>query len=155
MPIIIGEVAITHIEDEETQVPKVEKFFKTARECGVPCLWWEDYFVVEENTHLWLYDKNAQTWGRPKILKVIHYTDGEKEYKSVKIIREDGSKTVLKREESDFAEKYEKIYRELLDTYTVEELKNPEKGIVSVEEVKATETEKPKRGRKPKKTDEE
>ena len=72
-----------------------------------------------------------------KILKVIHYTDGEKEYKSVKIIREDGSKTVLKREESDFAEKYEKIYQELLDTYTVEELKNPEKGIVSVEEVKA------------------
>ncbi len=71
VPVIIGEVGVSHIRDDATQAEKVAYFVKAAHEIGVPCLWWEDYFVVSENTHYWLYDKAAQDWGRPQILSTI------------------------------------------------------------------------------------
>jgi len=71
VPIIIGEVGVSHRLSETTLLPRVKYFFKQAKEHGVPCLWWEDFFYAEDNSQYWLYDKAKQEWGRPQILQAI------------------------------------------------------------------------------------
>ena len=71
VPVIIGELGVTHRVEESLLVPRVEYFFTKAEENGVPCLWWEDYFVAEDNTQYWLYDKDNGQWGRTEILRAI------------------------------------------------------------------------------------
>lgn len=70
-PVIIGEVGVSHREPDTVLLPRVKYFFKQAAEHGVPCLWWEDFFYAEDNSQFWLYNKEKQEWGRPKILKAI------------------------------------------------------------------------------------
>ena len=69
LPVIIGEVGITHQRMDREQAPKVSYFFQQAETYGIPCLWWEDYFASD--TAYWLYDKENNTWGRPEILAAI------------------------------------------------------------------------------------
>ena len=71
VPILLGEIGATHRESDEALAPRVEHLYREAKESGVPCLWWEDYFVVDANTHYWLYDKAAGDWGRPLMLRAI------------------------------------------------------------------------------------
>ena len=71
VPVIIGELGVTHRVEESLLVPRVEYFFTKAEENGVPCLWWEDYFVAEDNRQYWLYDKDNGQWGRTEILRTI------------------------------------------------------------------------------------
>lgn len=56
---------------ETELLPRVKFFFKQAAEHGVPCLWWQDFFIVESKIQFWLYKHERQEWGRPQILKAI------------------------------------------------------------------------------------
>ncbi|MBR2422084.1 MAG: cellulase family glycosylhydrolase [Oscillospiraceae bacterium] len=76
VPVILGEVGVTHREPESALVSRVAYFFEKAKENGVPCLWWEDCFYAEDNIQYWLYDKRAGQWGRTEILKTIQDTVG-------------------------------------------------------------------------------
>ena len=70
VPVIVGELGITHWESDADQAPKVQYFFEQAAERNVPCLWWEDSFD-NANYYYWLYNKQAGEWGRPEILRAI------------------------------------------------------------------------------------
>ena len=70
VPVIVGELGITHRESDAVQAPKVQYFFEQAAERNVPCLWWEDSFD-NANYYYWLYNKQAGEWGRPEILQAI------------------------------------------------------------------------------------
>lgn len=76
VPVIIGETGITHKLSDAESAPKVSYFFQKAKECGIPCLWWEDFFYVEDNSCYWLYDKTLKEWGRPEILQAIRSAAG-------------------------------------------------------------------------------
>lgn len=76
VPVIMGETGITHSCSDSEQAPKVSYFFQKARETGVPCLWWEDFFYVGDNSCYWLYDKIRGEWGRPEILRAIRNAAG-------------------------------------------------------------------------------
>ena len=71
VPVIIGEDGISQKMKDSDAAPRAEYFYTKAKEYGVPCLWWEDYFVTEEKIEYWLYDKAAQKWGRPTLLEII------------------------------------------------------------------------------------
>lgn len=76
VPVIVGEVGVSHREPDETQAPRVSYFFQRAKQSGVPCLWWEDCFYTDDLSYLWLYDKRAGKWGRPMILQAIQDAAG-------------------------------------------------------------------------------
>jgi len=71
IPVIIGEVGVTHREKESVLLPRVKYFFAQAKKHGVPCLWWEDFFYAEDNSQYWLYNKEKKKWGRPQIVSAI------------------------------------------------------------------------------------
>lgn len=71
VPVIIGEMGVTHRESKAVLLPRVKYFFKQAAEHGVPCLWWQDFFIVESKIQFWLYNHETQEWGRPQILRTI------------------------------------------------------------------------------------
>ena len=71
VPVLLGEVGATHRESDGALAPRVAYLYQEAKEREIPCLWWEDYFVVAANTQYWLYDKDAGDWGRPLMLQAI------------------------------------------------------------------------------------
>lgn len=71
VPVLIGEMGIMHQLPMEEQAARVSYFFSRAAENGIPCVWWEDYFCVEDNSQNWLYDKHNGEWGRPELLEII------------------------------------------------------------------------------------
>ena len=76
VPVIIGENGISQKMKDADAAPRAEYFYTKAKEYGVPCLWWEDYFVTDEKIEYWLYDKAAQKWGRPTLLDIIKDKSG-------------------------------------------------------------------------------
>ena len=80
VPVIIGEVGVSHLKPEDTYLNEITYFFRQAKQRGIPVLWWEDFHPVNEwnkddLAHLgriyWLYDKDADKWTRHKILQTI------------------------------------------------------------------------------------
>ncbi len=71
IPVIVGEVGITHRASDEVLAPIVAYYFQRAAQSGVPCLWWEDFFKLESGYQYWLYEKDEMRWGRPNILAAI------------------------------------------------------------------------------------
>lgn len=84
VPVIVGETGVMYMHSEKELLDPVSYYFKKGRECGVPSLWWEDYFVGDD-AH-WLYDKEHGKWGRPRLLQAIKQAAG-----SADNLRDEGS----------------------------------------------------------------
>lgn len=77
VPVLIGEVGITHQLPAEEQLRRVTYYFEQAAEHHVPCLWWEDFFYTDDNSCYWLYDKHLKEWGRMELLNAIKNAVGK------------------------------------------------------------------------------
>ena len=71
IPVIIGEFGSVNKMDDEDRIQCVTDYLTTAKEYGVPCVWWDNGTRVGDGENFGLLDRTDCTWYFPGIMEAI------------------------------------------------------------------------------------
>ena len=71
IPVIIGEFGSVNKMNDEDRIKCVTDYLTTAKEYGVPCIWWDNGTRVGDGENFGLLDRTDCTWYFPGIIEAI------------------------------------------------------------------------------------
>lgn len=71
IPVIIGEFGSVNKMNDEDRIKCVTDYLTTAKEYGVPCVWWDNGTRVGDGENFGLLDRTDCTWYFPGIMEAI------------------------------------------------------------------------------------
>lgn len=71
IPVIIGEFGSVNKMNDEDRIQCVTDYLTTAKEYGVPCVWWDNGTRVGDGENFGLLDRTDCTWYFPGIMEAI------------------------------------------------------------------------------------
>lgn len=71
IPVIIGEFGSVNKMNDEDRIKCVTDYLTTAKEYGVPCIWWDNGTRVGDGENFGLLDRTDCTWYFPGIMEAI------------------------------------------------------------------------------------
>jgi endoglucanase len=72
IPVIVGEFGSVNKMNTEDRVACIKDYLSTAKEYGVPCVWWDNYARVGNGENFGLLDRSDNTWYFPEIMDAIN-----------------------------------------------------------------------------------
>ena len=61
-PVIIGEMGAVNRDNLEDRTRWAEYYIRTARECGIPCLWWDNGSYLGKGELFGIYSRKSGRW---------------------------------------------------------------------------------------------